>query len=83
MKIIYAKGKKNLLKEKFIDENLNEHFLEIRQWPKIGLELIYTCIIDGNKTLDIRKDNEQWYDLVRQQDYLANKFGSIIKSQVK
>lgn len=69
-----------LLKTKFIDEDQNERWLEVRHWPKIGLELIYTCIIDGTITIDIRTDNEKWYDLKRQEDQLANKVGTIIES---
>lgn len=71
-----------LLKTIFIDEDDNQRLLEIRLWPKIGLELIYTCIIDGKKIIDIRIDNEEWYDLRRQDDHLANKFGRIIKSRL-
>lgn len=67
-----------LLRTKFIDENYIERRLEIRQWPKVGLEPIYTCIIIGGMTMDIRRDNEDWYDLKRQDDGLANTFGRII-----
>lgn len=71
-----------LLKTIFVDEDDNTRLLEIRHWPKIGLELIYTCIIDGTKTIDIRIENDEWYDLRRQEDHLANKFGTIIKNHL-
>lgn len=69
-----------LLRTKFIDESYIERWLEIREWPKVGLEPLYTCNIVGGIKMDIRSDSENWYDMKRQNDGLANIFGRIIAS---
>lgn len=67
------------IKTIYKDEVGNEHHLEVNIRTDIMLDIIYHCVIDGDKNLDIQMVGEKWKDLANKNNSLAENMGMLIE----
>lgn len=61
------------------DEMGNEHHLEVKSRMDVALDVIYHCVIDGEKKIEIQMVDDKWIDLSMKDNDLAENIGLLIE----